>query len=102
MYNSLLDKLDTSGPLGIHPFVRQNKLGSCLHHLALSEWVRGALILIAPSQLIVDVAQFLIFNWRSQSYRLWQRLFCHVFAIQKDEFPEAQMCQACQLNYCAK
>ena len=23
MHNSLIDKLDTSGPLGIHPFVRQ-------------------------------------------------------------------------------
>ena len=34
MHNSLIDKLDTSGPLGIYPFVRQNKLGSCLHRLA--------------------------------------------------------------------
>ena len=23
------------------------------------------------------------------------------FAVQKDKFPEAQRCQACQLNYCA-
>ena len=75
MHNSLIDKLDNSGPLGIPPFARQNKLGSCLHRLALSERVRGGLILILPSQLIVDVAQFLVLNWRSQSCRLWQRLF---------------------------
>ena len=60
MHNSLIDKLDTSGSVGNHPFVRQNKLGSCLHRLALSERVRGGLILIVPSQLIVDVAQFLV------------------------------------------
>ena len=95
MHNSLIDKLGTSGPLEIHPFVRQNKLGSCLHRLTLSERVRGGLILIVPSQLIVDVAQFLVLNWRSESCRLWQRLFNHVFAVQKDEFPEAQRCQAC-------
>ena len=71
--------------MGIHPFVRQNKLGSCLHRLALSERVRGGLILIVRSQLIVDVAQFLVLNWRSESCRLWQRLFHHVFAVQKDE-----------------
>ena len=98
MHNSLIDKLDTSGSVGIHPFVRQNKLGSCLHRLALSERVRGGLILIVPSQLIVDVAQFLVLNWRSESCRLWQRLFHHVFAVQKDEFPEAQRCQACLLR----
>ena len=23
------------------------------------------------------------------------------FAVQKDKFPKAQRCQACQLNYCA-
>ena len=38
-------------------------LGSCLHRLALSERVRGGLILIVPSQLIVDVTQFLVLNW---------------------------------------
>ena len=97
MHNSLIDKLDTSGPVGIHPFVRQNKLESCLHRLALSERVRSGLILIVPSQLIVDVAQFLVLNWRSQSCVLWQRLFHHVFAVQKDEFPEAQRCQVCLL-----
>ena len=69
MHHSLI-KLDTSGPLGIHPFARQNKLRSYLHRLALSERVRGG-----TSQLIVDVAQFLVLNWRSQSCRLWQRLF---------------------------
>ena len=99
MHNSLIDKLDTSGPVGIHLFVRQNKLESCLHRLALLERVRGGLILIVPSQLIVDVAQFLVLNWRSQSCRLWQRLFHHVFAVQKDEFSEAQRCQ--KLVYCA-
>ena len=99
MHNSLIDKLDTSGPVGINPFVRQSKLESCLHRLALSERVRGGLILIVPSQLIVDVAQFLVLNWRSQSFRLWQRLFHHVFAVQKDEFPETQRCQ--KLVYCA-
>ena len=92
MHNSLIDKLDTSGPLGIYPFARQNKLGSCLHGLALSERVRSGLIVIVPSQLIVDVAQFLVLNWQSQSCRLWQCLFCHVFAVQKDEFPDAQRC----------
>ena len=97
MHNSLIDKLDTSGPVGIHPFVRQNKLKSCLHRLALSERVRGGLILIVPSQLIVDVAQFLVLNWRSESCRLWQRLFHLFFAVQKDAFPEAQRCQACLL-----
>ena len=56
MHNSLIHKLDTSGPLGIYPFVRQNKLGSCLHRVALSEWVRSELTVIVPSQLIVDVA----------------------------------------------
>ena len=89
MHNSLIDKLDTSGPVGIHTFVRQNKLESCLHRLALSERVRGGLILIVPSQLKVDVAQFVVLNWRSQSCRLWQRLFYHVFAVKNDEFPEA-------------
>ena len=97
MHKSLIDKLDISEPVGIHPFVRQNKLESCLHRLALSERVRGGLILIVPSQLIVDVAQFLVLNWRSQSCRLLQCLFHHVFAPQKDEFPEAQTCQACLL-----
>ena len=72
---------DTSGPVGTHPFVRQNKLESCLHCLALSERVRSGLILIVPLQLIVDVTQFLVLNWRSQSCRLWQRLFHHVFAL---------------------
>ena len=90
MHNSLIDKLDTSGPLGIYPFARQKNLGSCLHRLALSERMRSGLTVIVPSQLIVDVAQF--FNWQSQSCRLWQCLFCHVFAVQKDEFPEAQRC----------
>ena len=56
--------------MGIHPFVRQNKLESCLHRLALSERVRAGLILIVPSQLIVDVVQFLVLNWRSESCRL--------------------------------
>ena len=61
MHNSLIDKLDTFGPVGIHPFVRQNKLGSCLHRLALSERVRGGLILNVPSQLIVDIAKYFSF-----------------------------------------
>ena len=99
MHNSLIDKLDTSGPVGIHPFVWQNKLESCLHCLALSEQVRGGLILIVPSQLIVDVAQFLVLNWRSQSCRLWQRLFHHVFAVQKDEFPEVSSLSIVHNNY---
>ena len=58
MHNSLIDKLDTSEPVGIHPFVRQNKLRSCLHRLALSERVRGGLILNEPSHLIVDIAHY--------------------------------------------
>ena len=99
MHKSLIHKLDTSGPVGIDPFVRQSKLESCLHRFAFSEWVRGGLILMVPSQLIVDVTQFLVLNWRSQSSRLWQRLFHHVFAVQKDEFPETQRCQ--KLAYCA-
>ena len=70
MHNSLIEKLDTSGAVGIHPFVRQNKLESCLHRLTLSERVRDGLILIVPSQLIVAVAQFLVLSWRSQSCRL--------------------------------
>ena len=41
MHNSLIDKLDTSGPVGIHPFVRQSKLESCLHRLALWCKTRG-------------------------------------------------------------
>ena len=83
--------------MGIHPFVRQSKLESCLHRLALSEWVRGGLILIVPSQLIVcrSISCFELAITIMQAMAALH----HVFAVQKDEFTKTQRCQ--KLVYCA-
>ena len=101
MHNSLIDKLDTSRPLGIHSFVRQ-KHGKTSAAIA-------CMIVIANSKQEIEGHQLLPVKVQLESVHLSpvptkrddvnNSLTC--FAIQKDEFPEAQRCLACQLSYCA-
>ena len=101
MHNSLIDKLNTSGPLGIHCFVQQKhgKTGTAI----------ACMIVIANSKREIEQHQLLTVKVQLQSVHFSavptkrddvnNSLTC--FAVQKDKFPEAQRCQACQLNYCA-
>ena len=101
MDNSLIYKLNTSGPLEIHPFVRQ-KHGKTSAAIA-------CMIVIANSKREIERHQLLTVKVQLQSVRFSpvptkrddvnNSLTC--FAVQKDRFPEVQSCQACQLNYCA-
>ena len=92
---------DTSGPLGIHPFARQ-KHGETSAAIA-------CMIVIANSKQEIERHQLFTVKVQLESVRLSpvptkrddvnNSLTC--FAVRKDEFPQAQRCQACQLNYCA-
>ena len=95
---------DTCGPLGIHPFVRQ-KHGTT----SAAIYCIACMIVIANSKREIERHQLLTVKVQLESVHLSlvpkkrdnvnNSLTC--FAVQKDEFPLAQRCQACQLNYCA-
>ena len=99
MHNSLIDKLNTSRPLGIHRFVGQ-KHGKTSTGIA-------CMIVIANSKREIERHQLLTVKVQLQSVHFSpvstkrddvnNSLTC--FAVQKDKFPEAQRCHACQLNY---
>ena len=92
---------DSSWPLGIHPFVRR-KHGETSAAIA-------CMIVIANSKQEIERHQLLTVKVQLESVHLIpvptkrddvnNSLTC--FAVQKDEFPQTQRCQACQLNYCA-
>ena len=90
---------DTSGPLGIHPFVRQ-KHGETSATIACMVLIANSKQEIERHQLLtVEVQSVHLSPVPTKRDDVNNSLTC--FAVQKDEFPQAQRCQACELNYFA-